>query len=305
MSSIREDAMIVIKESIAAVLPETAVAEALKRKIFNKPVVLVAIGKAAWNMAKAATNLLGPKMAKGIVITKYGHSRGPIKNCEIIEAGHPVPDLNSVLGSEKVLEMVSTLAADDQVIFLVSGGGSALFEKPLEGVSLEDIIHLTNQLLGCGADIIEINTVRKHLSAVKGGRFALHCGKTPVYAIVLSDVVGDRLDTIASGPAYPDSSTSAEAFRILEKYNISIGENLAKALENETPKVILNCETHVTGSVTALCGAAAKSTEKLGYSSLVLSTTIDCEASEMGKFLASLAREIKKEGENKFGLKRP
>lgn len=305
MNRLREEAMIIIKESIAAVLPEAAVAEALNRKIFNTGVVLVSIGKAAWNMARAAKDSLGSQVKKGIVITKYGHSGGPIENCEIIEAGHPVPDTNSVLGTEKVLGMVSTLTSDDQVIFLISGGGSALFEKPLEGVSLEDIRHLTSQLLGCGADIIEMNTVRKHLSAVKGGRFAVQCGSANIYAIVLSDVVGDKLDTIASGPAYPDASTSAEAFGILKKYNIRIAENLTEALKKETPKVIKNCETVVTGSVTALCSAAVKSVEKLGYSSLVLSATADGEARETGKFLASVAREIKKEGKNEFGLKPP
>lgn len=293
MKTIRDDAMIIIEESIKAVLPEAAVVKALNKKEFNTEVVLVAIGKAAWNMAKAAKDTLGSVVKKGIVITKYDHSKGPIESCEIIEAGHPVPDKNSVLGATKVLEMVSGLTPDDQVIFLISGGGSALFEKPMDGVSLEDIIEITNQLLSCGADIVEINTIRKHLSAVKGGRFAQQCGGAEIYAIVLSDVVGDRLDAIASGPAYPDSSTSAEAFSILKKYKIRIGDHLVKALETETPKIIENCETVITGSVTALCEAAAISAQKLGYLPLILSISIDREAKEYGKYLASKVREIK------------
>jgi hydroxypyruvate reductase len=244
-------------------------------------------------MAKAASEILGSKIKGGVVVTKYGHSRGPIEGCEIIEAGHPIPDENSILGATKVLELVSGLNPDDQVVFLVSGGGSALFEKPLEGVSLADTMEITNQLLGSGADIIEINTIRKHLSAVKGGRFALQCGGARIFAIVLSDVVGDQLDTIASGPAYPDSTTCAEAFNILKKYNIRLENHLIEALGKETPKIVDNCETVVTGSVTALCEAAANSAQQLGYSPVILSATIDCEAKEMGRFLAAKVKEIK------------
>ncbi len=305
MRAIRDDAMIIINESIKAVLPEAAVVKALIQKEFNGNIVLVAIGKAAWNMAKAAQEALGSKVRKGIVVTKYGHSKGQIENCEIVEAGHPVPDKNSVLGAEKVLDLVSGLTAEDQIIFLVSGGGSALFEKPMDGVSLEDIRNVTSQLLSCGADIVEINTIRKHLSAVKGGRFAQRCGKAKIYTIVLSDVVGDKLDAIASGPAYPDSSTSAEAFRILEKYKIRIGDHLVKALEEETPKTIENCETVVTGSVTALCEAAANSAQKLGYSPLIVSTSIDREAKEYGNYLASVVKEIKSGNLSETAIKPP
>ena len=305
MNTIRDDAMVIIDESIKAVLPEAAVIKALQNKKINTDVVLVSIGKAAWNMAKAAKDTLGSKVKKGIVITKYSHSKGLIGNCEIIEAGHPVPDQKSVLGATKVLEMVSELTPNDQVIFLISGGGSSLFEKPLDGVSLEDIIEMTNQLLRCGADIVEINTIRKHLSAVKGGRFALQCGGAKIFAIVLSDVVGDKLDAIASGPAYPDSKTSLEAFNILRKYGIPLAGHLVKALENETPKTIENCETVVTGSVTALCEVAEKSAQKLGYSPLVLSTSVDCEAKEYGEYLASVVKEIKSRNYSEFAPKPP
>jgi len=302
--TIRLDARTIIDESIRAVLPEAAVIAALKGREFNREVVLVAIGKAAWNMAKAASEILGSKVKGGVVVTKYGHSRGPIAGCEIIEAGHPVPDENSVLGATKILELVAGLNPDDQVILLISGGGSALFEKPLEGISLEDIMKITNQLLSCGADIIEINTIRKHLSAVKGGRFALQCGGAAIFAIVLSDVVGDKLDTIASGPAYPDSTTSEEAFCILKKYNIRIENHVAEALSIETPKMVDNCETVVTGSVSALCDAAARSAGNLGYETWILSTSIDCEAKEMGRFLAAKVKE-NKEGEENSAMPKP
>ncbi|MEI7829910.1 MAG: glycerate kinase [Prolixibacteraceae bacterium] len=305
MCNLRDDAMRIIHESIKAVLPDAAVTRALNNKKFTTDVVLVAIGKASWNMARAAKETLGSKIKRGIVITKYHHSGGPIESCEIIEAGHPLPDKNSVLGATKVLEMASQLTPDDQVVFLISGGGSSLFEKPLDGVSLEDIADLTNQLLGCGADIVEINTIRKHLSAVKGGRFALQCNGAKIYTIILSDVVGDKLDAIASGPASPDGTTSVDALQILRKYNIKVENHLVEALGQETPKTIANCETVVTGNVEALCQAAAKNAEKLGYSSLIFSTSVACEAREMGGILASKVKELKSGSHDEFLPKPP
>lgn len=305
MNSIRDDAKIIIEKSIAAVLPEAAVKKALTQKVFENDIVIVAIGKAAWNMAKAAKDTLGEKVNKGIIITKYGHSKGKVESCEIVEAGHPVPDENSVLGTTKALELVSKLDSDTDILFLISGGGSALFEKPMEGVSLNDIRDITNQLLGCGADIVEINTIRKHLSAVKGGRFAQQCGDKNIYAIVLSDVVGDKLDTIASGPAFQDDSTSKEAFDIIFKYKIQINESVKRTLALETPKSIENCETVIIGNVKSLCEAAAINASDLGYAPLILTTSIDGEAQEAGSFLAAIAREIKNNPNNSFVINPP
>ncbi|AKL94612.1 hydroxypyruvate reductase TtuD [Clostridium aceticum] len=305
MSTMREDALTIIDESIKSVLPEAAVVKALEKKKFTGNIVVVAIGKAAWNMAQATKATLGDKVSKGVVVTKYHHSKGPIEGFEIIEAGHPIPDENSIKGADKALALVENLTEKDHVIFLISGGGSALFEKPMEGVSLEDIMDMTNQLLACGADIVEINAIRKHLSAVKGGRFASHCGKASIYAIVLSDVVGDRLDAIASGPAYADSSTSEEALSIIEKYKLQVAEELKEILKIETPKKVDNCETVITGSVTALCEAAARNAKKLGYQPVIISSTLDCEAKEAGKFMASIAREIKNGNGSRSFLKPP
>jgi glycerate 2-kinase len=293
MNTIRKDALIIIEESIKAVMPEAAVIKALEKKIFSGNIVVIAIGKAAWNMAKATKDTLGDKVSKGIVVTKYGHSRGAIDGFDIIEAGHPIPDKNSIKGASRALDLVSNLTEKDNVIFLISGGGSAIFEKPMKGVTLEDIMDITNQLISCGAGIVEINTIRKHLSAVKGGRFALQCGKANIYSIVLSDVIGDRIDSIASGPAYPDSSTSEEALIIIDKYKIQVSDNLVDVLNVETPKNVDNCETSITGSVSALCEAAARASEKLGYSPMLITSTLDCEAKDAGRFLASIAREIK------------
>ncbi len=305
MNSIREDALTIIEESIEEVLPQTAVINALKGKTFTGNIVVIAIGKAAWNMADATKNVLRDKVSKGLVVTKYEHSKGAIEGFEIIEAGHPIPDENSIKGAMKALELVEDLDQNDSVIFLISGGGSALFEKPMEGATLEDIMDVTNQLLACGADIVEINTIRKHLSAVKGGRFAEKCGKTNIYSIVLSDVLGDRLDSIASGPAYPDSSTSQEAMAIIDRYKLEVSDHLKDVLNIETPKTIENCETIITGSVSVLCKVAEKSAEKLGYKPLILTSTLDCEAKDAGKFMAAIAREIKVNNSNGTLLKPP
>ncbi len=295
INGLRTDALTIVKDAIQGVLPEEAVKKALATKDFGHEgkILVVAIGKAAWNMARATKTVLGDRVSDGIVITKYDHSKGEIPGMEIIEAGHPVPDHNSIVGAEMVLKMVSGLSEKDRVILLISGGGSALFEKPIEGVSLQEIMNITDQLLSCGADIVEINTIRKRLSALKGGKFASLCGEARIFSIVLSDVIGDRLDSIASGPAYPDSSTSKEALDIIRKYKLRVEDHIQKSIKIETPKVVTNCETVITGSVRALCEAAANSAKDLGYHPLIISSTLDCEAREGGKFMASVAREIK------------
>lgn len=308
MGSMQEDANRIIKESIKEVLPDAAVKKALESQRFEgkKEVVVVAIGKAAWNMAIAAKEVLGARAGKGIVITKHDHVKGPIEGFEMVEAGHPIPDGNSVLAAQKALALVAGLGKDDQVVLLISGGGSALFELPLPGLSLEDIMDVTDQLMSCGADIVEINAVRKHLSAVKGGRFAKSCGDASIYAVVLSDVIGDRLDAIASGPAYPDSSTTGDAMAVIDKYGLEVGEHILETLKLETPKQVDNCTTVVTGSVSELCNAAAASAERLGYKPLVLTSRLDGEAREAGRFMASIAQDLAGgSGHGGFWLEKP
>ena len=183
---LRSHADAIVQASIRAVLPDNAVRRALESKTFSGRVVLVAAGKAAWQMAKAAHDTLGSRIDSGVVVTKYDHVMGPIGNLILCEAGHPVPDGNSFAGTRKALAAVAGLTEKDTVLFLLSGGGSALFEAPLvPGEELQDI---TRQLLASGADIVEMNTIRKRLSRVKGGRFAQACAPAQVYTIVLSDV---------------------------------------------------------------------------------------------------------------------
>ena len=174
------------------------------------------------------------------------------------------------------------------MLFLLSGGGSALFEVPLiPGEELQDI---TAQLLASGAEITQINTIRKRLSAVKGGKFALHCAPAKVFTIVLSDIIGDPLDMIASGPAYPDSSTCAQALEITETYKLRLSEQALSYLGQETPKMLDNVTTMITGSVRELCAAAAEAARQLGYEPQILTDALSCEAKEAGTWLAGLAR---------------
>lgn len=291
MSDVKDNALKIVNYAIRKSLPDEAVRAYLERNPLPAGrVILIAIGKAAWNMAKAAKDVLGKRVAFGIVITKYEHSRGSIDGIEIYEAGHPVPDQRTLTATERVLQITKDLRSHDTVLFLVSGGGSSLFEKP-KGLTVNQLQEITEKLLKCGANIVEINTVRKHLSLVKGGRFAQHVYPARVVSLLLSDVLGDRPDSIASGPAYPDSTTCSEAFNILKRYGIEIDENIKSALSEETPKRLRNVETHVVGSVRIACEKAAEVARKLGYNAIVLTTSLNCEAKEAGKFLASLVRE--------------
>ena len=285
-SKLRRDADAIIAASLRAVQPDEAVKRALTGREFPGRVVLVAAGKAAWQMAKAARDCLGSRIDGGVVVTKYGHVKGPLPGLDCREAGHPVPDENSFSATQAALDAVAGLTDRDTVLFLLSGGGSALFEKPLiPGAELQDI---TSQLLACGADIVEINTIRKRLSAVKGGRFALACEPARVFSIVLSDILGDPLDMIASGPACPDSSTCAQARAIAEKYNLQMSPDARACLDRETPKTLDNVETRITGSVRQLCAAAAGACRSLGYEPVLLTDRLCCQAREAGSFLASV-----------------
>ena len=286
--NLRRDAEHIIRSAIAAVLPDRAVARALEGLDFPGRVILVAAGKAAWQMARAARDCLGSRLDGGIVITKYDHVKAPIPGLTCREAGHPVPDENSFTATREALALVSGLTEQDTVLFLLSGGGSALFEDPrIPGQELQDI---TSQLLASGADIVEMNIIRKRLSRVKGGRFAQVCAPARVYAVVLSDIIGDPLDMIASGPACPDSSTCAQALEIAEKYGLRLSSQAAACLKEETPKELSNVTTRITGSVRELCLAAGKAAEELGYESLILTDRLSCQAREAGSFLASIAR---------------
>lgn len=285
--SIRSDADHIIADAIRAALPDAAVARVLTGRAFRGRVFLIAAGKAAWRMTKTAIDILGDIIAEGVVITKYAHSHDDIFRT-VYEAGHPVPDENLFSATEAALELTTGLLPSDTVLFLLSGGGSALFEKLL--IPPEELQDITKQLLASGADIVEINTIRKRFSAVKGGRFAQHCLPARVNAIVLSDIIGDPLDMIASSPAYPDASSSGGALAIVKRYALRLSEQAMACLNVETPKALQNVETQVMGSVKQLCASAEKSSALLGYRPMVLADSLCCTARDAGSFLAAIAR---------------
>lgn len=291
---LRKDAETIARGAIRAVCPDEAVRRALENVKLTGEVYLVAVGKAAWQMAAAALKYLERPLTGGIVVTKYDHVMGELPGVRCFEAGHPVPDENSYRGTQAVLTMTENLKAEDTVLFLLSGGGSALFEKPL--VDPELLQDVTRTMLGSGADIVEINTLRKRLSAVKGGRFALWCEPARVEAIILSDILGDPVDMIASGPAAADPVTREQAKAIAAKYGVDGNPAVAECLERETPKEVPNVHTQIIGSVRELCRAAEREAVALGYEPVFLTDHLDCEAKDAGRMMAEKLAEYASSG---------
>ena len=300
--TLHDDALLIARRAIDAAMPDAAVRRALAahRDFLNAPgrLILVAVGKAAWTMARAAWDEAA--FDGGVIVTARGCAHGPVGNAAIIEAGHPIPDKMSILGAETALERVRGLTEHDRVLFLLSGGGSALFEKPL--IAPDELARITEHLLRSGADIVAINTIRKRLSAVKGGRFALACRPARVLSLVLSDVLGDPLDMIASGPAAPDTSTSREALALAGRYALPLSDAARACLARETPKALDNVESEIIGSVSLLCASAADTARALGYEPLLLTDRLDCEAREAGAFLAAMAKTHAGRGRRAFIL---
>ena len=291
---LRNDAETIVRQAIEAVKPDEAVRRALEQVQLTDRVYLVAVGKAAWQMAAAAVRYLETPLHRGVVITKYDHVMGEIPGVTCYEAGHPVPDENSFAATRAVLELTENLSAEDTVLFLLSGGGSALFELPLvEGEVLQAV---TRKLLAGGADITEINTVRKRLSQVKGGRFALHCAPARVETVILSDIIGDPVDMIASGPAAADPVTMEQAQQVARKYGLDMFPEAWDCLGQETPKEVPNVHTQIIGSVRQLCRAAEQAARELGYECIFLTDQLTGEASDTGRWMAEKLLEYKDSG---------
>lgn len=289
LEQIRRDSAEIFGEALLEMLPDRAVKRSLANARLRDEIILIGIGKASWTMAKAATEVLDQRIVSGAIVTKYGHSEGSLPGIKIFEAGHPLPDSNTLKATEKILEITRQAGKDQTILFLVSGGGSALFEKPAHRLPIRFLSDITSRLLLSGADISELNTVRKHLSSVKGGRFAVHCMPAAIFQITLSDVLGDRPDMIASGPAVPDPSTSGEALAVIKKYKIPLSPDIESALRSETPKSLDNVSFEIAGNVTGLCRAAKIAAEKRGYISEIVTDRLDGEAKLAGYMAAERA----------------
>jgi glycerate 2-kinase len=273
------------------------------RRIF-----LIGTGKASASMAQAIENILGGRVTYGLITTKYGHAL-LLKCTEIIEAGHPIPDQRGVEGSKKIQSLLEGSKDEDLVIFVLSGGGSSLLPHPADGITLAEKQEVTQLLLGCGANIREINTVRKHISQVKGGWLARWAYPSTVIGFILSDVVGDAFDVIGSGPTVPDNSLFEHAWKILEKYDLlkdipsSIRRHLLLGREGkveETPKpgdvAFKKVYNYLIGSNILALRAAAEEAISFGFNTLILSSSIVGETREAVRFHCAIAREILSSG---------
>ncbi len=281
--------------------PDKKISEDLSR---YRQVIVLGIGKASARMASAMEDILEDEISSGFVITKYGHGR-KLNKIHVREAGHPVPDENSLEGARILVQMAAAADENTLIINLISGGGSSLFCLPADGISLENKRQITRVLLASGANIEEMNCIRKHLSRVKGGGLARITSPARLINLILSDVMGDRIDTIASGITAPDPTTFQDALSIVRKYNLeyklpqAVRDHLARGAQGkvpETPKVgdpvFRSTDNIILGNNTLACSAARKTAERLGYHARILSTTLAGEAAEAGACFARLAKDI-------------
>ncbi len=271
-------------------------------------ILVVGAGKAGAPMARALEDLLGDRISDGVIVVKEGHSL-PLQHVRIHEARHPVPDERGIRGAEDLLSLVSAAGERDLVLCVISGGGSALLVAPAEGITLEDKQEVTRLLLACGADIHEINTVRKHLSRAKGGRLARFAHPATVVTLILSDVIGDDLNVIGSGPTVPDPSTFADAEGVFKKYDIweripsSVKDRFQQGLKGDiqdTPKsddiAFQRCYFELVGTNIQALIAASKEAGRQGYQPLILTSSVEGEAREVVKVLTAIAKEVCRSG---------
>jgi glycerate 2-kinase len=313
----RKEALEIFQSALKTINPERLIFDNLSLKgstlyVKNHPcdldkinnLYILGIGKAAAKMAQALEKILDNRITDGLVITKYGYGE-TLHKIEVIEAGHPLPDESGLSGSKKIIEIAQKAGENDLILFLISGGGSALFTQPVNGISLQDIIQLTSLFLSSGATIYEINTLRKHISQVKGGRFAQFAYPAQVIGLILSDVIGDDPSFIASGPITADNTTYNKCWDILVKYNIrqkippSIKKHIEKGLQgkiNETPKkaepIFEQVKAVVIGNNRLALIQAKKEAELLGYNTFILSSYMRGEAKEVACFHSAVAKEI-------------
>jgi hydroxypyruvate reductase len=269
-------------------------------------VVVVGTGKASARMAEVVEEVLGSSISAGIVSTKYEHAL-PLERIRLVEAGHPIPDAAGTRAVQETREIVSGLEKDDIVLCLISGGGSALWPSPAEGITLEEKQAVTQLLLRAGATILELNAVRKHLSDIKGGQLARWAAPAHVISLIISDVIGDPIDFIASGPTAPDTSSFPDALSIIEKYRVEVPVSVRKRLEDgargrikDTPKpgdpVFEHVGNHVIANNRLLVEAAVAKARQLRFNPLILGTEVEGEAREVGGIFAAIAREVELSG---------
>lgn len=271
-------------------------------------IIVIGAGKASAGMAQGVEELLGNRISQGLVVVKYDHVM-PLKYIEIIEAGHPTPDIQGAMAAEKIVALLKETNEQDLIISCISGGGSALLTLPGQGLELEDKQRVTEALLRAGADINEINTVRKHISGIKGGRLAKLCERSTVINLMISDVVGDDPGTIASGPFSIDPTTFEQARAVLERHGLlnksqpRILDYIEKGCNGEIPETLKpgdpifnNIHNKIIGSNITALYSGKEMALSLGYNSIILSSSITGDTSEAAAFHSAIAREIRSSG---------
>src|SRR5215831_9825745 len=269
-------------------------------------VIVIGTGKASARMAQVVEEILGGHISAGIVSTKYGHAL-PLQRIRLVEAGHPIPDTAGLRAVQETREIVQGLTKEDIVLCLISGGGSALWPSPAGGVTLEEKQEVTQLLLRAGATILELNAVRKHLSDMKGGQLARWASPAHVISLIISDVIGDPIDFIASGPTAPDTTSFSDALAIIEKYRAEVPDSVRKRFEDgargrikDTPKpgdqVFEHVENHIIANNRLLVEAAVAKARQLRFNPLVLGTEVEGEARDVGGIFAATAREVELSG---------
>ena len=303
------DPFYAIKKRVKLVEDDLWVGGSLYRLKDVKRILVIGAGKASAPMAQAVEKILGPRIHKGLVITKKGYV-APLERIQLIEGGHPLPDKGGMQGTKRILRLISNLDQNDLVICLISGGGSSLLVSPSPGISLKDIKELTGQLLRCGANIKEINTIRKHISQVKGGRLAQIAHPGYVITLILSDVIGNKIDSIASGPTAPDTTTFSDCLKIIQKYRLkdkiprSIYDRLKKGAQGkieETPKpgdpIFKRVRNFIIGSNSQALEAAKQKAEQLGFNAMILPRPVSGDTRRAAVRHANLAKRIQRLGD--------
>ncbi len=317
MTELRRSARLIWEAALKAANPATAIRNFIRvhdsvLKISGKDrpisgrIIVIGAGKAGARMAQVIEEILGEHISAGLVVTKYGHGL-PVKHIRLIEAGHPIPDAAGMRAVAETRQLVRNLSEDDIVLCLISGGGSALWPAPADGITLEEKQDVTQRLLRAGATIRELNAVRKHLSAIKGGQLAQWASPARVISLIVSDIIGDPVDFIASGPTAPDATSFSDTLNIVEKYGIDLPGGVLKRFQEgkaaqiaETPKpndpVFNRVENYIIANNRLLVDAAAAKARELNFNTLILATELEGEAKDLGGFFAAVARAIGNNG---------
>jgi len=313
MTDLRQSARLIWEAALSAANPAACIGRFLqlnngvlivagKKTPIRGRVLVVGAGKASARMAQAVEEILGDYVTGGLIVTKYGHAL-PLRHIRLIEAGHPIPDAAGIRAVRETRDLLKNLSEEDVVLCLISGGGSALWPAPAEGITLEMKQDVTQVLLRAGATIRELNAVRKHLSEIKGGQLARLAFPARVISLIMSDVIGDPIDFIASGPTAPDTTSFSDALAIIQKYGVQIPERVLERLERgahgripDTPKpgdaVFQRVENHIIANNRLLVDTAAEKARELKFNTMILAAEIEGEAKEVGGIFAAMAREV-------------